>query len=337
MPFSDNMGAWTTLRSVRSGGNTALVCGSERLTYAELDARAGRVAGALAAIGVQAGDRVAVVLRNRNEFIEVMFGATRLGAVFVPVNFRLTAPEIAYVLRDSGASLLIGQDAVASQARGAAEDTGVPYLSVDGTDADYPGWRDRAAPADPIAVDPAQPAMIMYTSGTTGPPKGAVITHENVLFNVLNYAGDWDLRADDVTVVVNPIFHVVLHILTVPLLYKGGTVVLMEEYNPSEALRIVRDEGVTVMFAIPTAWQMLVDAPGFTAADFAGMRFIGSGRRALPDQAHGTVRRMRNPVPPRLWAHGDDVVGHSDGRGRPGARSGVDRATVLQRRGSGRC
>jgi fatty-acyl-CoA synthase len=281
MPLSDSMGAWTVLRSVRSGERTALVSGSERLTYAELDARAARVAGALAGIGVQVGDRVAVALRNRNEFIEVMFGATRLGAVFVPVNFRLAAPEIAYVLRDSGGSLLISQEALASEARGAAEQTGVPYLSVDGV-ADYPTWRDAAAPAGPVAVDPCQPAMIIYTSGTTGPPKGAVITHENVLFNMLNYLSDWDLRADDVTVVVNPIFHVVLHILTVPLLYKGGTVVLMEEYDPSEALRVVRDEGVTVMFAIPTAWQMLVDAPEFASTDLSRLRFIGSGGAACP-------------------------------------------------------
>src|SRR5204863_595146 len=104
--------------------------------------------------------------------------------------------------------------------------------------------------------------------------------HEYVMFNVLNYVGDWDLRADDVTVVVNPIFHVVLHILTVPLLWKGGTVVLMEDFDPSAALRIVREEGVTVLFGIPTAWQMLIDAPEWELTDLSGLRFIGSGGAA---------------------------------------------------------
>jgi fatty-acyl-CoA synthase len=282
MLLSDNMGAWTALRSVRGGDRPALVCGSERLTYSDLDGRAGRVAGALSAMNIREGDRVAVVLRNRNEFIEMMFGTTRLGAIFVPLNFRLSAAELEYALRDSGARMLVGQEVVAREAILAAQEAGVPYLSVDGPDAGYRSWRDGALALDPVSVDPLEPAMIIYTSGTTGPPKGAVITHENVLFNVLNYVGDWDLRADDTTVVVNPIFHVVLHILTVPLLYKGGTVVLMEEYDPSDALRIVRDEGVTIMFAIPTAWRMLVEAPEFPSADLSRVRFIGSGGAACP-------------------------------------------------------
>jgi fatty-acyl-CoA synthase len=279
---SDNIGTWPMLRAVRSGSATALISGSERLTYAQLSERSGRVATALAARGVRRGDRVAVVLRNRLEFLEILFGAARLGAVFVPVNFRLSAPEIEYVLRDSGAAIAIGQSVVEGDARAAAQAAGVPYLSVDGAEAGYVAERDAAEPAEPVAVDPHDPAMILYTSGTTGPPKGAVLSHENILFNVINYLGDWDIRADDVTVVVNPIFHVVLHILAMPLLYQGGTVILAEEFSPEETLRLIADEGVTVMFAIPTAWQMMVDSPAFAEVDLTALRFIGSGGAACP-------------------------------------------------------
>jgi fatty-acyl-CoA synthase len=282
MYLSDSMGSWPALRAARSGGRTAVVSGDERLTYAQLDARAARVAGALRAEGVEAGDRVACILRNRHELLEMLFGVTRLGAVFVPINFRLAAPEIAYVLHDSGTRVLVGQHAFEDEARRACAEAGATYRSVDGPVAEYVPWRDRAECLAPVATGRDDVAMIMYTSGTTGPPKGAVITHENVLYNLLQYTGDWDLRADDVTVVVNPIFHAVLHILTVPLLYKGGTVVLQENFDPQETLRIVRDEGVTVMFAIPAAWEMLVDAPDFESTDFSALRFAGSGGAAAP-------------------------------------------------------
>jgi fatty-acyl-CoA synthase len=280
---SDNMGAWTALRSVRSGDRTALICGGVRLTYAELDERCARAAGGLVSRGIKPGDRVAVVLRNRTEFIELMFATTRCGAIFVPINFRLSEGEIAYVLRDSGARLVLGQEALSDRARPAVERLDIPFISVDGPDGEYSSWMESGlSDVAPVPVDRDSPAMIIYTSGTTGPAKGAIITHENVLFNVVNYLGDWDLRADDITLVVNPIFHVVLHILTVPLLYQGGTVVLMEEYEPQEALRIIGDERVTVMFAIPTAWQMLADAPAFATADLSRLRFIGSGGAACP-------------------------------------------------------
>jgi len=125
-------------------------------------------------------------------------------------------------------------------------------------------YEDLLASGDPSGPPSGAPEdedaliSINYTSGTTGQPKGAVLTHEGVLVNVQNYLADWDLRRDDSTVVVNPIFHVVLYILTVPLLYKGGKVVLMEDFDAAEAVRLAERERITVWFAIPTAWQMIL-------------------------------------------------------------------------------
>ncbi|HEY2053787.1 MAG TPA: long-chain fatty acid--CoA ligase [Solirubrobacterales bacterium] len=282
---SDNIGSWPALRARRDPHRTALVCGTERTDYAELERRVGRVAGALRKAGVQPGSRVATALKNRVEFVELLFGTARAGAIFVPLNFRLSSEEVAYALADSGAELIVVQadtaDAVAA-ATALIEGDPPRVISVDGPAAGYAAWRDAAPALDPHPVRPADPVSIVYTSGTTGPPKGAVLTHGGVLCNVENYLADWDLRRDDATLVVNPIFHVVLYILTVPLLYKGGKVVLMEDFDPAEAVRLAEAEEITVWFAIPTAWQMMLATPELERLDTSRLRFVGSGGAACP-------------------------------------------------------
>jgi acyl-CoA synthetase (AMP-forming)/AMP-acid ligase II len=283
--MSDNIGSWTALRARRDPGRTALVCGAERVDYAELERRVGRAAGAVREAGVGPGRRIATALKNRVEFIELLFGSARAGAIFVPLNFRLSSEEIAYALADSGAAIVVVQADTAAAVAAALEllDGEPPrVISVDGPDAGYATWRDAALPLDPHPVRPQDPVSIVYTSGTTGPPKGAVLTHGGVLCNVENYLADWDLRRDDATVVVNPIFHVVLYILAVPLLYKGGKVVLMEDFEPAAAVRLAEAEEITVWFAIPTAWQMLLATPELDALDTARLRFVGSGGAACP-------------------------------------------------------
>jgi fatty-acyl-CoA synthase len=294
--LSDNIGSWTSLRARRDPDRTAVVDSGGRTTYAELDARAARVAGALRDAGIQPGDRVAVALKNRVEFLELLFGVARAGAIFVPLNFRLAAEEVAYALGDSGSTLIVVQDDTAAAVAAALEQLDgepVRVLSVDGTpnrdlgpqgvpNSGYAAWRDAAEPADPHPVEPRDPVSIVYTSGTTGPPKGAVLTHEGVLVNVQNYLADWDLRRDDATLVVNPIFHVVLHILAVPLLYKGGKVVLMEDFDAAEAVRQAERERITVWFAIPTAWQMILATAELADLDLSRLRFVGSGGAACP-------------------------------------------------------
>ncbi|HEX4729880.1 MAG TPA: long-chain fatty acid--CoA ligase [Solirubrobacterales bacterium] len=283
--LSDNIGSWTGLRARRDPHRTALVCGSERIDYAELERHAGRVAGALREAGVKPGRRVATALKNRVEFIEMLFGTARAGAIFVPLNFRLSSEEIAYALSDSGAEIVVVQADTAAAVAAALELLeGEPprVISVDGPAAEYAAWRDAELRLAPHPVRPQDPVSIVYTSGTTGPPKGAVLTHGGVLCNVENYLADWDLRRDDATLVVNPIFHVVLYILTVPLLYKGGKVVLMEDFDPAEAMRLAEAEEITVWFAIPTAWQMMLATPELERLDTSRLRFVGSGGAACP-------------------------------------------------------
>jgi fatty-acyl-CoA synthase len=283
--LSDNIGSWTALQARRDPERTALVCGEERVTYARLERNAGRVAGALREAGVRPGRRVATALKNRVEFVELLFGTARAGAIFVPLNFRLSSEEVAYALADSGAEIVVVQEDTAEAVAAALEllESEPPRLvSVDGPAAGYAAWRDAALPLDPHLVRPEDPVSIVYTSGTTGPPKGAILTHGGVLANVENYLADWDLRRDDATLVVNPIFHVVLYILTVPLLYKGGKVVLIENFEPAAAVRLAEAEQITVWFAIPTAWQMMLATPEVEALDSSRLRFVGSGGAACP-------------------------------------------------------
>ncbi|HVX31621.1 MAG TPA: long-chain fatty acid--CoA ligase [Solirubrobacterales bacterium] len=282
---SDNIGSWTALRARRDPHRTALVCGAERVDYAELERRVGLAAGAVREAGVKPGQRVATALKNRVEFVELLFATARAGAIFVPLNFRLSSEEVAYALADSGAELVVVQADTAAAVTAALElMEGEPprVIAVDGRDAGYVAWREAALPLDPHPVRPQDPVSIVYTSGTTGPPKGAVLTHGGVLANVQNYLADWDLRRDDATLVVNPIFHVVLYILTVPLLYKGGKVVLMEDFDPAAAVRLAEAEEITVWFAIPTAWQMMLATPEIEALDTSRLRFVGSGGAACP-------------------------------------------------------
>jgi fatty-acyl-CoA synthase len=282
---SDNIGSWTMLRACRDPDRIALVQGLERITYAELDARAARVAGALRAAGLKPGSRVATALKNRVEFVEVLFGAARAGMIFVPMNFRLSSEEVAYALDDSGAELVVVQADTAEAVNAALEQLDrnpPPLIAVDGPSALYTAWRDAAEPLAPYSVRPTDPVSIVYTSGTTGSPKGAVLTHGGVTTTVANYLADWDLGRDDVTVVVNPIFHVVLYILAVPLLYKGGKVVLIEDFDADEAVRLAETEGATVWFAIPTTWQMILASPELANLDTSRLRFVGSGGAACP-------------------------------------------------------
>ena len=281
---SDNFSYWLSVRASRDGARVAIVQGDARVTYADLEARSAKVAGALWAVGIRPGDRVAVALKNRVEFLEILFGTARIGAIFVPLNFRLAAEQVAYALEDSGSSIVITQSMTMLAVDGALINVtkDVRVICVDGPDAQYESWRDGADPVGFQSVEPDSPLTIIYTSGTTGPPKGAVLTHGSAMTNIHNYLFEWDLRRDDATLVVNPIFHVVLYILCVPLLYKGGKVVLMEDFDADTALHLAEDEKITVWFAIPTAWQSILDSTEFGYWNYERIRFIGSGGAACP-------------------------------------------------------
>ncbi len=238
-----------------------------RFTYRELHRRVLHRAAWLRDVhGVGPGDRIAWLDRNRPELFELLFAAARLGAIIVPVNWRLAAPEVAWILDHCGPRVRIA-DAVAE----------LPSLDDDGGD-------DDACPEVPcFEADDATPLMILYTSGTTGRPKGAVLTHGSITANSMNTTVACDLRADDSTVTYTPLFHTgAVNVLSMPLLYRGGKVVLLPEFDAGRVLATVERERVSILFGVPTTFEMLRDAPSFDRVDVSSIRFALCGGAPCP-------------------------------------------------------
>ncbi len=257
------------------------------ITYAELARRADQAAAVLRdSYGIGGGERVAVLGTNRLEQVELYFAVAKLGAILVPINWRLAPDEVAYVLGDSDPALLVfggdvGETVAALPGAGWRGTT----LALDGGGETFGQLRD-AAPTAPVACESVRedtPAMLLYTSGTTGRPKGAVLTHGTLTWNAINTSTGWDLHSDDVTITHTPFFHTGgWNVLTLPLLHRGGTVVLAERFDPAETLDAIGRFGVSVLFAVPTMFQMMLESPNLAAADLSPVRFFISGGAPCP-------------------------------------------------------
>ncbi len=267
-----------------SGGDEAVVCDGERITYGALAARVDEVAAALAALGVRRGDHVGICLGNSIRWIVLFHAIARLGAVTVPVNTRLKAEEIAYTLRQSdvttlfvaGRLLRIDFIALLRQICPAIDtalpDTALPKLSRvvvlgDEVPAGAVGFSEflcgaeGLAPPEPACL-PDDPLLIQYTSGTTSFPKGAVLTHRNMLWNAYSAGRFFGLRAGERYFSPRPFFHVAGSTLAViASLQYGACLVSSERYEPSEALRLLEEERCTLMSGNDTIFLMLLNHP----------------------------------------------------------------------------
>ncbi|MDN5918480.1 MAG: long-chain fatty acid--CoA ligase [Pseudonocardia sp.] len=260
----------------------------ERHTYAEAAARCDRLAHGLRALGVERGDRVAYLGPNHPSFLETLFATTALGAVFVPLNFRLTAPELDHLVRDSGTRVLVVADGFAETAAALAPETVVDPAqhaalssgrSAGGTSID-------TGPEQPPVDEPVtlhDPAVILYTSGTTGQPKGAVLTHGNLTWNAVNVLLDVDIRVDEKALVYTPLFHsAALGMVSLPVLLRGGELALCSAFDPATVLRRISEEAVTLMFGVPATYDSVAARPEFGAADLSSMRTLLCGGAPVP-------------------------------------------------------
>jgi fatty-acyl-CoA synthase len=285
------LGTWPARRARISPGSTALLDPRRSLTYRELAERTARWAGALRRLGVGPGDRVAYLGVNAVEVFETFFATWLLGAVAVPLNHRLSGPEVRYMLEDAGASVLVHSadaDALVAAALSPAAGTiqGGPThvvavtpagASVDGTDYEA---EIAAGPvleeAPPVSLD--DPAVILYTSGTTGRPKGAVLTHANLTWNTVNYLAHIDVLSTDRALCIAPLFHCVgLGQVTLPTLFKGGSVELMPKADPGLVLQRVSAARITGFSAVPTMLQMMCEHPSWDAADLSSLTLVQYG------------------------------------------------------------
>ncbi len=294
-------------------GAIALVQGERRIDYGTLAARVDALAAALADLGIGRGDRVAYLGPNDIATFETLFAATHLGAIFVGLNTRLTAAEIAHMLTDCEPSVLVlAPDTRATGADAAARTTHPPRLihlrdrTADTTPvtlvdpAASGGAHPMVAPSTPHSLDTSDyehilaahagttppatsvalddPAIILYTSGTTGNPKGAILTHGNITWNTLGQFAHFSLGRTDVSLCSAPLFHVLgLGQITLPTLYAGGTVVVVPKFDAREFLTIVQRERATAFPLAPTMLQMLCELPEWDSADISSVRCVAYG------------------------------------------------------------
>ncbi len=284
-----SVSGWFAARAARSPDRRALTFEGQAWTYRQLLDRVDRLAAGFQEHGVRHGDRVGYLGANHPAILETMLAASRLGAIFTPLNFRLTGPELSYIVADAGLHTLVADSAHQEVIDGVRDQLPVRrYVGVEGV---RPGWRafeetidrsDRLARPDLVGAD--EVAVLMYTSGTTGRPKGVMLTHANLWWNNTNLMHLWDVLADDVTLVSSPLFHIAgLNVTIFTTWRKGGEVVLHRNFNAQATLDDISRYRVSTLFGAPTMFQMVSQLPAFDSADLTSVRAIVCGGAPVPE------------------------------------------------------
>ena len=284
-----NIGATALRRAQLNPERTALIYEGETISYGEFGDRVRRQATLLQQGGVCVGDRVGYLGFNHPALLETMFAAQALGAIFVPLNFRLTAEELTFIINDAGIHTLLVDDALQPVLEPA-----IPALCCRqyfSSESEADGWRhlssERAA-AEPLAaavsVDQHDVAIIMYTSGTTGLPKGAMLTHGNILWNNINASLAFGSSRDDVILTAAPLFHVGgLNVMTLSSFHTGSTVVLIRNFDPEQVLLDFERYKVTHMFGAPAMFLFMSQHPQFEGTDLSAVKNLICGAAPVPE------------------------------------------------------
>jgi fatty-acyl-CoA synthase len=277
-------GSWPARRARMTPDKTAIVHDGRAYSYAELHDRATRVARRLRGFGVGHGDRVAYLGRNLPALAETLFGAGLLGAVFVPLNYRLAPPELAQLIGDCAADVLVWDAGLADAVTRLKEITAVSHYVEAGTGS-YENLLEAASaePIDePVGLD--ELCMIQYTSGTSGRAKGVALTHANIAWNCYNMLIDVDVSIDEVSLVSAPMFHTAaLNQLFLPTFLKGGTSILMTAFDPGRALDLIGEHRVTWMFGVPAMFAAMARSPRWPTADLSSVRILMCGGAPVPE------------------------------------------------------
>jgi fatty-acyl-CoA synthase len=283
------LGSWPERRLRISPDRDALWFEGTTTSHAAFAHRVRRTAGALTLLGIGAGDRVAWTGGNHPSALETLYACGQLGAIWVPVNARLTTPEARYVLEHSGASVVVhGRDhGGLADALSAVVPTWIAAEPPTAGGAGSLPYEELLAEADAeprdVEVSLEDPCLIMYTSGTTGRPKGAVLTHGNMTWNAVNQFMGMDFTQDERTLALAPLFHIGgLNGTVNPSLLRGGCAVIVRRFDPAETLRVIEEQRVTSFFAVPTMLDAMSREPGFRTRDLSALRTIGAAGAPLP-------------------------------------------------------
>lgn len=258
-------------------------------TYGELNDRANRLANWLRAVGVEPGDRVSILAQNSIHTIDLLFGLGKIGAILAPLNWRLTARELAWIVADCAPKVLIcGPEHVDLAKEIHCELEGAILIGIEGAAIDGALVYEECVATAPATEPEPTPTgedicCILYTSGTTGRPKGAMISHRQVLWNCINTVISWELTAADVSPIMTPMFHAGgLFIFLTPLFYAGGKILLARSFDSEASLSLIQRERASVVLGVPTLFQMWMNSPSFADADFSHVRYFVSGGAPCP-------------------------------------------------------
>lgn len=284
-----NLAATTLRRAQLNPERTALIFEGEEILYGEFGDRVRRQATLMREGGVCVGDRVGYLGFNHPALLETLFAAQALGAIFVPLNFRLTAQELMFIINDAGIHTMVVDDAlrpVLEEAR-----PGLYCRQYFGSESAGDGWRDlcaERAAAEPltsaVSVDEHDVAIIMYTSGTTGLPKGAMLTHGNILWNNINAMLAFGGSRDDVVLTVAPLFHIGgLNVGTLGSFHTGSTLVLLRNFDAGQVLTDFERYKVTHMFGAPAMYLFMAQQPQFADTDLGSIKNLICGAAPVPE------------------------------------------------------
>jgi acyl-CoA synthetase (AMP-forming)/AMP-acid ligase II len=270
---------------------TALVCGERRLTHAAYAQRVARLAGGLRRRGLQRGERLALLAMNCIEYLETYGAAEWSGVVLCTVNWRLAAPEVAWMLADAAPRAMVFEAPYATLLDGLrAQLRGIEAWFCIGAPADCPPWAEpyenllnepAAADEEPAALAD-EPLCIIYTSGTTGRPKGVVQSHRAMACLSETLSSELGLRGDDRLLAIAPLFHIGARSLSAGAHWRGGAVVLQRGFDASSVLRTIAAERITAVHLVPTMLQALLDAPDFADHDLSSLRVLMYAAAPMP-------------------------------------------------------
>ncbi len=319
----------------------AIIYEEERITYLELDRRANRTGCWLQSLGLEKGDRVAVLLPNGPAFIELYLACARLGAIFVPLNFRLAPPELDYTLKNARPRLLVFGREFADAVAELRLSRQRPEMLLAGVGRGYRSDEIRDYEAEtqvfgeekpfqaksPGPASEEEPQVIMYTSGTTGLPKGAVLSHRKTFFNCLNAEIFFKSHFDDIMLIVLPLFHSGgLFIQASPTLYKGATMIIHPKFDPQQTFEDIQRYRVTKFLGVPTIYKSLARAGEGKMPDLSSLQVCAiGGEKAAPEmmarfrEAGFPLRQIMGQTETSilLWASEEDVIRKPGSVGRP--------------------
>ncbi|WP_029136482.1 acyl-CoA synthetase [Nakamurella lactea] len=275
----------------------ALQYDDRRWTYADLDAATSRAAARLLGMGLQPGDRVATVGANSDAYLLAYLGCARAGLIHVPINYALTGGELGYLLRQSGSRVALVDAALRDQVRAAAADSAVEQVLVlhGSEDAVLPLWQTGDVPELDSRVRDTDLVQLLYTSGTTSQPKGAMMTHRALVHEYLSCLLALDLAPDDNPLICMPLYHSAgMHVFLLPYLAIGATVHLMTRPDVAEILRRIEADRIGSLFLAPTVWVPLANHPALADADLSSLRKAYYGASIMPGPI---LQRLRQRLP----------------------------------------